>query len=599
MNTVDGQYQKYSVETGAYIREHFFGPEDGLRALVAHMSDADLKRLRRGGHDMRKVYAGYQAAVDEVNSPTVILAKTVKGWALGEGTQGRNITHQQKKLTRDELIAYRDRLDLDIPNSKLDDPPFVHFDEKSQEREYLLSRRAALGGFVPARKQVSVPKTVFELDQFKRYLGGSGEQDVSTTAAFSRMLAVVLSNKDIGKLVVPIIPDEARTFGLDALFNRYGIYSSVGQLYEPVDAHLLLSYREAIDGQVLEEGICEAGSMASFIAAGSAYSTFGLPLIPVYIFYSMFGFQRTGDQIWAAGDQKCRGFLVGATAGRTTLSGEGLQHCDGHSLLMASAFPHVVSYDPAFAYEIAVIFREGLRRMMEDEESVIYYLTVENEPYPMPPMTKAQKNVEQGILDGLYLYRSAEQIGKKKKSSKKGTTRSKKSDVEVQLLGSGSILNEVLRAQDILLSQFDIQSSVWSATSYSELRRDAQDCEQYNVINPTKKARVPKITQILGKAGNGPFIAASDYVQAVPDQISRWVPGKMRILGTDGFGRSGSRAELRRFYDVDSESIVIAALYELMDEGILGKKDLEKAIKTFGVDSNKLNAARMVPGTHV
>ncbi|MBK8480065.1 MAG: pyruvate dehydrogenase (acetyl-transferring), homodimeric type [Proteobacteria bacterium] len=572
--TVDGQYQKYSVESGAYIREQFFGPDPRLQALVADRTDAELARLRRGGQDLRKVYAAYHAAAGETERPTVILAKTVKGWTLGQGIEGRNVTHQQKKMTIKELAVFRDLLNLDISDSQLLDPPFIRFPKKSEEFEYLMERRQALGGFLPARKQVALRRSVPEVGFFERYLKGSGDQDVSTTAAFARMLGQLLAHRELGPWIVPIVPDEARTFGMDALFRQYGIYSSVGQLYEPVDAHMLMSYREAKDGQMLEEGICEAGSMASFIAAGSAYATFDKPLLPFYIYYSMFGFQRVGDQIWAAGDQRCRGFLLGATAGRTTLRGEGLQHCDGHSPLMAAAYPHVVHYDPAWAYEVAVLLQHGLKRMLEQEERVIFYLTLQNEGYPMPPMPEG---VTQGIIDGIYCYRRGSGEGPR-----------------VQLLGSGSILCEALRAQELLSEQFGVVADVWSVTSYVNLQREALACERHNLLHPLEAPRVPLITRTL-QGSEGPVIAVSDYVRALPDLVSRWIPGGLFTLGTDGFGRSDTRPALRRYFGIDAEYTALAALKRLAEGGTIDNQRVAEAVAKLGIDATQPDAATYLP----
>jgi len=568
---VDGDYQKYSVESGAYTRKHFFGTEPELARLVEHLSDDDIRRLRRGGHDFRKVFAAYQTACDEPDKPTVILAKTVKGWTLGTAAEGKNIAHQAKKLSLEELRAFRDSLNLDVPDDKLADPPLLRFSEKSPEYEYLQERRRALGGYVPHRKIISVPLNTPDLDSLKRYMEGSGEQAVSTTGAFARLLAEFLNDEEIGKRIVPIIPDEARTFGLDALFRRYGIYSSRGQLYEPVDAAKLLSYREATDGQVLEEGICEAGATASFMAAGTAHATHTQPMIPFYIFYSMFGFQRTADQFWAMADQRGRGFLIGATSGRTTLNGEGLQHQDGHSHLMATTNPRVQSYDPAFAYELAVIIQEGLHRMYRNEEDIFYYVTVQNEAYPMPAMPPG---VRQGIVDGLYRFRPA--------TDTKGH--------KAQILGSGSILNYALRAQEILAEQFGVSADVWSATSYAQLRRNALACERWNLLHPGEKPRVPLVTQKL-EGASGPFVAVSDYMKMVPDQIGRWVPGGLYSLGTDGLGRSDTRHALRRHFEIDTECIILAVLGRLVADGTLKKAVLSKAIKTLGVDPEKLDPA--------
>ena len=568
---VDGDYQKYSVESGEYIRQHFFGRDPRLLRLVEHLRDRDLQRLRRGGHDFRKLYAAFKRATEEPEKPTVILAKTVKGWALGEGAEGRNIAHQAKKMNIQELRAFRDRLFVDIPDKALEDPPFLRFSEDSEPYKYLMDRRAALGGSVPRRSQISVPMEVPEVDWFQRFLEGSGDQEASTTGVFARLLAQLLNHKLLGPRVVPIIPDEARTFGLDALFRRYGIYSSKGQQYEPVDAEMLLSYREAKDGQVLEEGICEAGAMASFIAAGSAYSTHGEPMIPIYIFYSMFGFQRTGDQVWAATDQRARGFMIGATYGRTTLNGEGLQHQDGHSHLLASTNPNVRSYDPAFAYEIAVIVQHGLDVMFAKEQDRIFYITVHNEAYAQPPMPEG---VEAGVLAGLYRFRTA----------------SVAHPLRAQLLGSGAIMMEVLRAQDLLASRFGVAADVWSATSYCELRREALSCERWNTLHPTDEPRVPVVATILDDL-EGPILAASDGMMAVPDQIARWVPGGLYSLGTDGFGRSDTRSTLRRHFEIDAEHIAVATLKRLADLGSLPPERVVEAVEAFGIDPGKPDPA--------
>ncbi len=568
----DGQFQLYSVESGAFIRKDFFGAHPNLRKLVDHLHDDDLMRLRRGGHDLRKVYAAYLEACRETDKPTVILAKTVKGWTLGEGAEGKNIAHQAKKLKLREIRAFRDRLQLDIPDSQLEDmPPLIKFKQNSPEYEYLMARRKALGGPCPERRVKHFPLPVPDLPWFERFLEGSGDQDVSTTGAFARMLAQLMRHKELGRRIVPIIPDEARTFGLDALFKRYGIYSSKGQLYQPVDAKMLLSYREAKDGQVLEEGICEAGSMASFQAASTSYATFGEPTIPFYIFYSMFGPQRTGDQIWLCGDMRARGFLLGATAGRTTLNGEGLQHADGHSHLLVSTVPNLRAYDPAFAYEIAVIIEDGLRRMHKEGEDVIYYITLQNEPYPMPAMPEGAR---QGILDGLYLLQAGE--GKKKAP-------------RASILGSASLINEALRAQKILAEQFGVVADVFSATSYLALRRDALRCEREALLFPEKDAPVPRVQQILD-GHPGPVVAVSDYISAVPDQIARWVPD-FHSLGTDGFGRSDTRQVLRRHFEIDAECVALAVLHRLSLRGEIKRKVVAEAIKSLGIDPQKVAPA--------
>ena len=562
-DTVDGQYQKYTVEKGSYIREHFFGRHPELLKIVEHLSDDQIWRLRRGGHSLQKVYAAYDKATKEENRPVVVLAKTVKGWTLGEGAEGRNSTHQQKKLSMADLKLFRDRLHLDLSDKELEAPPFIRFAEGTDEYEYLMERRQALGGPLPRRKTKSIQIPVPPKESFARYLEGSGDQEASTTGVFARMLAGLLNDPELGKRIVPIIPDEARTFGLDALFRRHGIYSSMGQLYEPVDAHMMLSYREAKDGQMVEAGICEAGSMAAFIAAGSAYSSIGEPMIPFYTFYSMFGFQRTADQIWAAGDQRCRGFLMGATAGRTTLNGEGLQHADGHSLLLADTQPHVVAYDPAYAYEIAVIIREGLRRMGEKQEDLIYYITLQNEPYVMPAM---RDGIEKEILEGIYLLQPAANT---------------EAPLRAQLLGSGSIVREVLRAQHILADRFSVAADVWSVTSYGQLRREAMRCERHNRLHGNDATRIPIIRQRLQGAA-GPVVAASDYSTSLPDLISRWVDGLVP-LGTDGFGRSDTRPALRRFFEVDAENIVVATLHQLALRNEIDRAQVLEAVEEFGL----------------
>tara|TARA_B100000029_G_scaffold499424_1_gene569827 strand:- start:204 stop:2876 length:2673 start_codon:yes stop_codon:yes gene_type:complete len=566
----DGQYQKYVVEDGGFIRKNFFGTDARLSRLVDNLSDGALERLRRGGHDCRKVYAAMQQASEGTDVPTVILAKTVKGWTLGAGAEGRNVAHQAKKLRLEELKAFRDRIHLDIPDEDLEEPPFIRFSDDSEEYNYLMERRNALGGPVPARAQRKTQVQVPGTDWFERFMDGSGDREVSTTGAFGRILAQLMSDEDIGKRIVPIIPDEARTFGLDALFHRYGIYSSKGQLYDPVDAKQLMYYREAKDGQVLEEGICEAGSMASLTAAATAHTFFGEPMIPFYIFYSMFGFQRTGDQAWLLADQRGRGFMLGATAGRTTLNGEGLQHQDGHSLLLASTNPCCKVYDPAFAHEIAVIIQQGMKEMYQEEQDVFYYLTLQNEAYPMPKMPEG---TAEGVITGIYRYRDA-QIDQ---------------GPEVNLFGSGSILLQVLKAQE-LLAAHNVRANVWSVTSYSELRREALACERWNMLHPEDEPRVPKVQQILGDL-DGPVIAATDYMKAVPDQISRWVEQDFYPLGTDGFGRSDTRESLRRFFEVDAECIAVAALKRLADHGAISTKTVKKAMKDYDIDPEKVDPA--------
>jgi pyruvate dehydrogenase E1 component len=568
---VDGQYQKYTVESGEYIRKDFFGKHPELLKMVENLTDEQLQKLKRGGHDPVKVYAAYKAAIETQNQPTVILAKTIKGYGLGEAGEGKNITHQQKKLNEDELKSFRDRFDIPIPDSKVEEAPFYRPPENSEEIQYLLERRRALGGFVPQRKVYSVPMSVPGLDFFEEFMKGS-EREVSTTMAFVRMLTMLLKHPTVGKHIVPIVPDEARTFGMESLFRQFGIYSHVGQVYEPVDANTFLYYKEAKDGQILEEGITEAGSMASFTAAGTSYATHGIDMIPFFIFYSMFGFQRIGDLIWAFGDLRGRGFLLGATSGRTTLNGEGLQHEDGHSHVLASAIPNLLTYDPTFAYEIAVIVQDGLRRMYQNREDIFYYITLGNENYPMAAMPEG---AEEGILKGLYRFSKTSNKGKNGKPLPKA-----------HIFGSGSILNEAIRAQKILAEKFDVSADVWSATSYKELRRNALAAERWNMLHPTETPRKPYITQLLEKE-EGPFVAASDYMKLVPDMVARWVPGGLYSLGTDGFGRSDTREALRRFFEVDAECIAVAALHQLAQRGEIKPAAVQKAIKELGVDPEK------------
>ncbi len=565
---VDGQYQKYVVEPGDYTRRDFFGAHPRLLQMVENLSDEEIRKLRRGGHDPEKVYAAYRAAVEHEGAPTVILAKTIKGYGLGEGGEGRNVTHQQKKLNEDELWEFRARFGIPISDEELAQTPFYRPPEESREIKYMLERRRELGGGVPSRERRARPLKAPALEGFEEFLKGTGDRDLATTAAFVRMLSKLLRDPEVGRLIVPIIPDEARTFGMEPLFRQCGIYSHVGQLYEPVDKDTLLYYREVKDGQILEEGITEAGAMSSFIAAGTAYATHGVNTIPFFIYYSMFGFQRIGDLIWAAADMRCKGFLLGGTSGRTTLNGEGLQHEDGHSHLLACSVPNLLAYDPAFAYEIAVIVQEGIRRMYEAQEDVFYYITLGNEPYPMPAVPEG---VAEGILKGLYKFRADER--------RPGWPR-------VHLFGSGAILREALRAQTILTEQFGVSADVWSATSYKELRRDALAVERWNVLHPTKRPRKPYVTRLLEKE-EGPVVAASDYMKALPDLIAPWVPGGLRALGTDGFGRSDSRAALRRHFEVDAESIAVAAFHALWRQGKLKKERVEEAIRALGIDPEK------------
>jgi len=564
---VDGEYQKYSVEPGSYIRKNFFGKNPELLAMVNHLSDEQIRDLTRGGHDPLKVYAAFKSAVEHKGQPTVILAKTIKGYGMGEAGEGRNITHQQKEMNEKELREFKARFDIPISDEDIVNAPFCRPDEDSPEYKYLMERRAALGGSLPERSVKADPLKVPDTDFYAEFVKGSGDLAASTTMAFVRMLTKLLRNKEIGSRIVPIIPDEARTFGMDALFRSIGIYSPKGQLYEPVDSETLLYYHEDKDGQILEEGIAESGAMSSFIAAGTAYANLGVNTIPFFIYYSMFGFQRIGDLIWAAADSKCKGFLLGATAGRTTLNGEGLQHEDGHSHVHASTVPTIMAYDPAFAYEIAIIIKDGLRRMYAEGEELFYYLTLYNEPYTMEPMPEG---CEDGILRGMYKFRKG-QAGLRHK---------------VQLLGSGPMLRQTLTAQTTLAEKYDVSADVWSMTNYKSLRADALNAERWNLLHPTEARRVPYVEQQLADE-QGPFVAVSDYMKIVPDQIRQWVPGSMFTLGTDGFGRSDTREKLRRFFEVDQEMIVLSALYQLAQTGSIEVEVVSQAIKDLDIDPEK------------
>jgi pyruvate dehydrogenase E1 component len=566
---VDGEYQKYSVEPGSYTRKHFFGKYPELSGLVNHLTDDQIRHLSRGGHDPEKVHAAFRAAMEHQGAPTVILAKTVKGYGLGEAGEGRNITHQQKKLNEKELREFRARFGIAISDDEIAEMPFYRPPEDAPETIYLLDRRQELGGFVPERKVTAPALDVPKADFFTELHRGSGKNTVSTTMAFVRLLSMLLRHKGVGRHIVPIIPDEARTFGMDALFREIGIYAQKGQLYEPVDSKSLLYYHETKDGQILEEGITEAGSMASFIAAGTAYATHGVNMIPFYIYYSMFGFQRVGDQMWLCGDIKAKGFLLGATAGRTTLNGEGLQHQDGHSLLHASTIPTLVAYDPAFAYEVAVIVADGLRRMYVEGEELFYYLCLYNENYAMPPMPEG---AEEGILKGLYRFKAGA-TGLKQKA---------------HILGSGPIINEALRAQSILAERYGVSADVWSATGYKLLRNDALLTERWNMLHPAETPRKAYVQRLLEKE-KGAFVAVSDNMKIVADQIAPWVPGGLTTLGTDGFGRSDTRARLRRFFEVDAECTVVATLYALAKKGTLDRRVVAQAIKDLDLNPEKVH----------
>ncbi|MER3446833.1 MAG: pyruvate dehydrogenase (acetyl-transferring), homodimeric type [Candidatus Dadabacteria bacterium] len=567
---VDGEYQKYVVESGKYIREHFFGADPSLLDMVKHLSDEQIQRLRRGGHDPEKVYAAYKAAVEHKGSPTVILAKTIKGYGLGEAGEGRNITHQQKKLNEEELREFRTRFGIPIADEDVAEAPFYKPPDDSPEMKYLHARRQELGGYVPSRRVECKPIKPPSEDVFEEFYKGSEGREASTTMVFVRLLSRLLRDKEIGRFIVPIIPDEARTFGMDALFRQVGIYSHPGQLYDPVDKETLLYYKEARDGQILEEGITEAGSMSSFIAAGTAYATHGINMIPFFAFYSMFGFQRIGDLIWAAGDSRCRGFLIGGTSGRTTLAGEGLQHQDGNSHLLAYPVPNLKAYDPAYAYELAVIVRDGISRMYEKQEDIFYYITVMNETYVHPPMPEG---VKEGIIKGMYRLRASE---------------NKDAKLHVQLFGSGAILNEALKAQRLLEEKYSVAADVWSVTSYKELYRDGLESERWNMLHPSGPLRVPYITQCV-KDAPGVFVAASDYVKALPNSISQWLPRPLVSLGTDGFGRSDTRRALRDFFEVDSRFITLATLAALVREGKIRPKVVERAMKDLDINPDKAN----------
>jgi pyruvate dehydrogenase E1 component len=562
----DGQYQKYTGSSGDFIRRDFFGKYPETLELVRSLTDTKLAKMRRGGHDTRKVYAAYRAAVDNDETPTVILAKTIKGYGLGEAGEGRNVTHQQKKLNEKELREFRDRFGIPIADADLEETPFYRPAEDSAEIRYMKERRAALGGAIPQRKVRGKPLPILPSSLFDEFREGTGEREVATTMVMVRLLQKIMNDPQIGPLVVPIVPDEARTFGMDALFRKFGIYSHVGQTYDAADSDVVMYYREAVDGQLIEEGITEAGSMSSFIAAGTAYATHGVNTIPFFFFYSMFGFQRIGDLIWQNADSRGRGFLVGGTAGRTTLAGEGLQHQDGHSHILASTVPTLRSYDPAFAFEIAIIVQDGLRRMYTDGEVCFYYLTVENEMYPMPPMPSG---AEEGIRRGLYRFRAGDP----------------NSGPAVNLFASGSIVREALAAQQ-LLAERGVAADVWSVTSYTELRRDAVAAERWNMLHPGEPPRQAYLAEALGP-NPAPVVAASDYIRLNADQISRFVPADMICLGTDGFGRSDTREALRRFFEVDAAAITVAALHQLARAGTIDRERAIDAIRDLGVDPDQ------------
>ena len=568
--TVDGEYQTYKAKDGAYVREHFFGKYPETRELVSNMSDDDVWRLNRGGHDPYKIYAAYSAAVNHTGQPTVILAKTIKGYGMGTAGEAQNITHQQKKMGTTSLKDFRDRFKLPIEDKDIDDIPYLTFPEDSPEAKYMHERREALGGYLPTRRMKGDTLNAPEVSVFNALLKSSGDRTFSTTMAFVRILGILVKDKTLGKRLVPIVPDESRTFGMEGMFRQLGIWSSVGQLYTPEDADQLMFYKEDKTGQILQEGINEAGAMSSWIAAATSYSTHGISMIPFYIYYSMFGFQRVGDLAWAAGDQRARGFLLGGTAGRTTLNGEGLQHEDGHSHLLSSTIPNCISYDPTFAYELAVIVQDGLRRMYQDQEDVFYYITVMNENYAHPELPK---DAEEGIVRGMY------QLPNPKTKLKKAP--------KVQLLGSGTILLEVIAAQALLASDFGVIAQVWSCTSFNELRRDGISTSRWNMLHPEESPRLSHVEQCLSNT-EGPIVAATDYMRIFADQIRPYIPNKNYVvLGTDGFGRSDTREKLRDFFEVDRRYIVIATLSAMAEEGTIPKATVVDAIKKYGVDPNK------------
>ena len=572
---VDGEYQAFKAKGGAYTREHFFGAYPELKELVSHLSDEDIWRLNRGGHDPHKVYAAYSAAVKHKGQPTVILAKTVKGYGMGAAGEGQNITHQQKKMNVDALREFRDRFQLSIPDEQLDEVPFYKPEPDSAELKYLKERREALGGPLPQRRSQAEPLEVPSLDKFENLLADTGEREMSTTMAFVRMLTALTRDKQIGKRVVPIVPDESRTFGMEGLFRQLGIYSSKGQLYQPEDADQLMYYKEDKEGQVLQEGINEAGAMSSWIAAGTAYANHGVNMIPFYIFYSMFGFQRIGDLAWAAGDSQARGFLLGGTAGRTTLAGEGLQHQDGHSHLFAEFIPNCVSYDPTFAYELVVIVQDGLRRMFADGENIFYYITVMNENYHHPGLAEKNRDaVREGILKGMYLFREGEKAKNK-----------------VQLMGCGTILREVIAAADMLKEDFGVEADIWSTPGLNQLRREGEDVQRWNLLHPEEEPRLSYVEQCL-KDRQGPVIAATDYKKIFAGQLRPFVPARtFKTLGTDGYGRSDTRAKLRHHFEVDRRYVALTALKALHDEQRIEAAKVSEAIKKYDIDPDKSNPA--------
>ena len=564
---LDGDYQVYKARDGAYVREHFFGQYPELKKMVETMSDDEIWHLNRGGHDPKKVYAAYAEAVAHQGGPTIILAKTIKGYGMGEAGEGQNITHQQKKMTMEQLQAFRDRFNIPIPDDKITEIPFYRPKDDSPEIRYLRKQREALGGYLPARNADFKPLKVPKLAAFSALTSNSGDREISTTMAFVRLLSVLLKDKEIGPRIVPIVPDECRTFGMEGLFRQIGIYSPEGQLYEPVDHEQIMYYREAKDGQILQEGLNEAGAFCSWMAAGTSYSSNKLAMIPFYIYYSMFGFQRVGDFAWAAGDMQARGFLLGGTAGRTTLAGEGLQHQDGHSHLMAATIPNCKAYDPSYAYELAVIIQDGLYRMYEKQENRFYYITVMNENYTHPDMPKG---VEEGIIKGMYLLQEGAKKAKKR----------------VQLLGSGTILREVIAAAKLLEEDYGLGTDIWSVTSFTELRRDGLEAERCNRLHPEAKPRQAYVSKLLADR-RGPIIAATDYMRLYADQIRPFLEAPYTVLGTDGYGRSDTRERLRYFFEVNAKFIALAALEALVNQGEMPRSTLKEALKRYGINSEK------------
>ncbi|KAF0815202.1 Pyruvate dehydrogenase E1 component [Andreprevotia sp. IGB-42] len=566
LEVVDGEYQTYKSKDGAYVREYFFNSPE-LKELVSNMSDDDIWRLTRGGNDPHKVYAGYKAAVEHKGAPTLLLVKTVKGYGMGSAGESQNVAHQTKKLSDDDMLHLRDRFKIPLTDEEAKACKFYLPPADAPEMKYMHERRGALGGYLPARNPVNEPLEVPALDAFKAQLESTGEREMSTTMAFVRIMNTLVKDKNIGKRVVPIVPDESRTFGMEGMFRQLGIWSHVGQLYAPQDADQLMFYKESTDGQILQEGINEAGAMADWIAAATSYANHGVTMIPIYIYYSMFGFQRVGDLAWAAGDLRARGFLVGGTAGRTTLNGEGLQHQDGHGHLFAEFIPNCVSYDPTFAYELAVIVQNGMKRMYQDQENIYYYLSVMNENYTHPAMPAG---AEEGIIKGMYLFREGAADAK----------------LKVQLLGSGTIFREVIAAAELLKADFGVDADIWSATSLNELKRDGMAAERYNLLHPTGEQQVPYVTSLL-QDRQGPVIAATDYKRVFADQIREYVPQRMVTLGTDGFGRSDSRQQLRKFFEVDRFHVALAALKALADEGKIERARVAEAIAKYGIETDR------------